>query len=64
MLAVAPEAEGRGVGRALMARAEEWARDNRLPHLTLNVFATNGRARALYERLGYRPDTVKYLKPL
>jgi ribosomal protein S18 acetylase RimI-like enzyme len=64
MLAIAPGAEGRGVGTALMAAAEAWARERGLPYLTLNVFAGNHRARALYERLGYQPDTVKYRKPL
>jgi len=64
MLAVASGAEGRGVATALMQAAEDWARANGHPHLTLNVFGLNARARALYERLGYEPDTVKYLKPL
>ena len=63
-LAVVPAAEGRGVGSALMAKAEEWARGHGFPLLTLNVFAGNYRARALYERLGYGPDTLRYLKPL
>ncbi|MEP6993196.1 MAG: GNAT family N-acetyltransferase [Acidobacteriota bacterium] len=63
-LVVAPHAEGRGVGRALMAAAEEWslAQGHRL--LSLNVFGDNGRARALYDRLGYRPDTTKMVKVL
>jgi ribosomal protein S18 acetylase RimI-like enzyme len=64
MLAVVPAAEGRGVGRALMARAEGWARDHGFAHLTLNVFDRNTRAKALYERLDYQPDTVRYLKVL
>jgi GNAT superfamily N-acetyltransferase len=64
MLAVARAAEGKGVAAALMRRAEEWARANGFARLTLNVFDGNARARALYERLGYRPDTVRYLKPL
>ena len=64
MLAVAPAAEGRGVARALMAQAEQWARERAFPHLTLNVFDGNDRARALYERLGYGADTIRYLKRL
>lgn len=64
MVALAREAEGRGAGKALMQAAEDWARDNGLPYLALNVFGLNTRARALYERLGYAPDTVKYLKVL
>ena len=64
MLAVAKTAEGRGVATALMNAAERWAFGLGFPYLTLNVFQLNARARALYERLGYEPDTVKYLKPL
>jgi len=63
-LVVAPAAEGRGVGRALMAAAEAWARERGYRLLTLNVFDANQRARALYERLGYRPDVIKLVKPL
>ena len=64
ILAVAAEAEGRGVGRALMQAAEEWARSRGYRKLTLSVFEHNRRARALYEHAGFAPDTIKYLKPL
>src|SRR5215207_9509616 len=61
---VAPGGEGRGVGRALMAAGEEWARGRGYRLLTLNAFALNTRARRLYERLGYGEDMVKYVKEL
>jgi RimJ/RimL family protein N-acetyltransferase len=32
--------------------------------LTLNVFVANARARAVYERAGFTPDTMRYAKPL
>ncbi len=63
-IVVAPEAEGRGVGRALMAAAEDWARGRGYRLLSLHVFEGNVRARALYERLGYQPDIRKLIKPL
>jgi ribosomal protein S18 acetylase RimI-like enzyme len=63
-LVVAPAGEGQGVGRALMAAAEEWSRSRGHRFLTLNVFGDNTRARLLYERLGYRPDTTKMVKLL
>jgi GNAT superfamily N-acetyltransferase len=63
-LIVAPEGEGRGVGRALMLKAEEWARGRGYRWLTLNVFAENLRAREVYRRLGYGEDMVKYVKEL
>ena len=63
-IVVAPEAEGRGVGAALMAAAEDWARGRGFRLLSLHVFADNARARTLYERLGYRLDIVKMIKTL
>lgn len=64
ILAVAAESEGVGAGRALMAAAERWARERGFARLTLNVFERNRRARALYERLGYEPETLRYVKQL
>ena len=63
-LIVAPGGEGRGVGRALMEKAEEWARERGYRWLTLNVFAQNLRAREVYKRLGYGEDMLKYVKEL
>ncbi len=64
ILAVAAAAEGLGVGGALIRAAEAWARRRRYPVLTLNVFAANQHARDVYEHAGFRPDTIRYLKPL
>lgn len=63
-LAITREAEGRGVGRALMTAAESWASSRGHRLLTLNVFDANHRARRLYDRLGYTPDTTKLVKVL
>lgn len=64
VLAVAPDARGRGVARALMNAAESWARESGLGRITLNVWVQNERARGLYEHLGYGPETMHYLKAL
>ena len=64
VIAVAKEAEGRGVGTALMAQAEQWARARGSSRITLSVFETNRRAQALYERSGYQLEMRRYLKPL
>jgi len=63
-LVVAPEARGRGVGEAFVAAGERWARDRGYAMLTLNVFLENQHARALYERTGFRAETVRYVKSL
>ena len=60
-IAVAAEARGSGVGTALMEFAERHYPEAR--HMFLLVSSFNRRARALYERLGYRavgelPDYV------
>jgi len=64
VLATTAEAEGSGVGRALLEHAETWAARRGHSLLTLNVFAANARARRFYERAGWAPEIVKYAKPL
>jgi ribosomal protein S18 acetylase RimI-like enzyme len=63
-LVVSPAARGRGVGRALMAAGERWARERGFALLTLHVFAENRGARALYEERGMTAEIVRYVKPL
>jgi GNAT superfamily N-acetyltransferase len=54
----------RGIGAALVAAVEAWARDKAAPWLELGVYAVNGEARAFYEALGYLPVLTKLRKPL
>jgi GNAT superfamily N-acetyltransferase len=63
-IVVAPEARGRGVGRALLAAAEQWSRDRGYRLLTLNVFLENRGPQSLYEEAGFRPEVIKYFKVL
>jgi len=64
ILAVAEAGEGRGAGRALMAAVEAWSAARGHRFITLNVFAGNSRARAVYERAGYGEDVLRYVKVL
>jgi len=64
VIAVTKTAEGRGVGRALMTWADQWATSLGYDHLTLNLFPANSRARALYEREGYALDMMSMRKDL
>lgn len=44
---------GRGLGKALLERAIQWAREQQLPDLSLFVFPHNERAIALYRSAGF-----------
>ena len=50
---VLPEAQGRGVGTAILVALERRARDRDAAKLTLEVVGTNEGARRLYERFGF-----------
>jgi GNAT superfamily N-acetyltransferase len=64
ILVVSPEAEGQGIGRALLQHVEGWARTRGFLEVVLDVFAGNEGATAFYTRCGYRPDHVRMAKPL
>lgn len=53
-LAIVPDWRGKGVGRALLEAVEIAARDRGCCKLTLEVLDDNVRARALYERCGFK----------
>jgi RimJ/RimL family protein N-acetyltransferase len=55
-LMVAADHRRRGVGRALLEQAVDWARDAGVRKLELHVFPHNDGAVALYERFGFRRE--------
>ncbi len=55
-------AEGRGVGRALMAAAEEWAAERGLARITLDTGIRNDRARRFYAAFGFEEEDVRLSK--
>ena len=61
-LAVIADARRIGVGTALMEAGEAWARDHGLPALSLDVWSTNNRALAFYQRLGYFAESLCLVK--
>ena len=72
-VAVAPSAQGRGIGRVLLGFAETVARDRDLPELRLYTNAAMSENLELYPRLGYHEtgrrvehgfDRVFFCKPL
>ncbi|WP_437318794.1 N-acetyltransferase family protein [Sorangium sp. So ce385] len=58
------DARGRGIGRRVMALAEEVARGLGARDIELHVFAQNAPARGLYESLGYRITSISMRKHL
>jgi ribosomal protein S18 acetylase RimI-like enzyme len=63
-IVVAERYEGRGIGRQLLAAAEDWARAQRYEWLTISVFHENARAMRTYDQMGFKPDIARLLKPL
>ena len=64
VLAVTADAEGQGVGTALLDKSVEWAKSRGSDRLTLSALVTNARARALYERKGFAGEYIRYVLPL
>lgn len=63
-IAVAEGTEGKGIGSRLLQAVEEDAAGRGALTMTLHVFATNARARRLYEQAGYDGELMRYIKPL
>ena len=63
-LAVAAGHDGKGIGRALLAYAERWAREHRCKFLSLAAFPGNTRALEVYAEYGFETETVRLVKPL
>ena len=63
-LVVAEAAEGKGVGRELMAGVEAWARERGLRMIELDTGIRNSRSRAFYGGLGFAEDSIKLVKVL
>ncbi|HEY9648877.1 MAG TPA: GNAT family N-acetyltransferase [Chroococcidiopsis sp.] len=64
LLYVAPSHRRRGLGSALMAVAEDWARARGDRAIGLQVFQSNQPALRLYETLGYAPQSIWMSKRL
>ena len=58
-LMVAADRRGRGIGRALLEAAVEWAREAGVTKLELHVFPWNEPAIRLYERFGFEREGVR-----
>lgn len=57
-LATSPDRRGQGVGRQLMAAAEDWLKARDCPKIQLMVRCDNEAARGFYDALGYELQDV------
>lgn len=64
LLYVLPEYRRQGIGTALMRQAETWAKAHGDRQIGLQVFQANQPALALYQSLGYQPQSLVMVKPL
>jgi ribosomal protein S18 acetylase RimI-like enzyme len=61
---VAEPYRGQGLGHRLMEAAEDWARQQDLPRISLSVGVRNTLGQKLYESLGYQVETLRMSKKL
>ena len=63
-LVIAQAARGQGLGQALIAAAEDFARDSDMRTIFIGVLAGNAPADRLYEHLGYQTYNIERMKRL
>jgi GNAT superfamily N-acetyltransferase len=63
-ISVRPEAQGKGVGAALMAPAEAQAREWDVPRIQLDSWGFNTGAHAFFEKMGYEKFNHRFWRKL
>ena len=61
-LVVDAQARGLGIGRKLLAHAEQCVRARGAHTLTLHVFSNNHRARSLYDAFDFDSELIRAVK--
>ncbi|PKG81390.1 ribosomal-protein-alanine acetyltransferase [Colwellia sp. 75C3] len=64
LLGVSQKAQGLGVGKALVAAAEQWAKTQGYRLLHLEVFANNDKAQGFYQNLGFETEILHMIKEI
>ncbi len=62
VVVVAPEADGKGLGRTLIDEVEHVARDHGATIMSLHVLGNNARARHVYDELGFDEEMIRAVK--
>jgi GNAT superfamily N-acetyltransferase len=63
-ISVCPEAQGKGVGAALMVQAEAQAREWDVPRIQLDSWGFNTDAHAFFEKMGYEKFNHRFWRKL
>ena len=58
------EFRGKGIGRLLMAKADEYAKEKNISYIKLSVFSANTNAKEIYNKLGFEDQNVTMIKKL
>jgi len=58
------EFRGKGIGKLLMAKAYEYAKEKNIPYIKLSVFSANTNAKEMYRKLGFEDQSVTMIKKL
>lgn len=61
---VEEEFRGKGVGKLLLEKAEDYCRKSGYSRIALSVSATNNTAINLYRRTGYQPERIDMAKEI
>lgn len=56
------EFRGKGVGKLLLAKADEYAKERNIPYVKLSVFSKNSNAVEMYHKLGFIDHDTAMLK--
>ncbi|KWZ65141.1 ribosomal protein S18-alanine N-acetyltransferase [Bacillus altitudinis] len=58
-IAILPEHRGKGYGEALLRYVMEFCKEKKTDHLSLEVRVSNTPAQSLYEKLGFKPASIR-----
>lgn len=63
-IVVLPEYRGKGIGKKLLERADEFAKEKKIPYVKLIIFSANKKVRSIYEDTGFRDYETTMIKKI
>ena len=58
-LGLQKDAQGKGIAKSLLQKAEEWSKEKGITRLELTVVEENEPARKLYEKAGFESEGIR-----